>query len=102
MALQFDNKISTGHLLTAAGMLAAGLWGYAGLWASQEQLAREMEQVKATLNRDMEVIQSDAVNREARLRAVEVAQASQSSDLRNIQMGISDIKSTLEKMGGTK
>jgi hypothetical protein len=35
---------------------------------------------------------------EARLRAIEVAQASQSSDLRSIQIGINRIETKLEKM----
>ena len=40
-----------------------------------------------------------AENREARVRAVEIAQASQTSDLRSIQVGISEIKAAISKIG---
>ena len=41
---------------------------------------------------------ADAMGRESRLRALEIAQASQSSDLRSIQIGISRIEAQLEKL----
>lgn len=87
MALQFDNKISTGHLLTAAAMCFAGIVAYADLRAGQSQLAADMIAVKA-----------DALAREGRIRAVEIAQAGQSSDLRSIQIGISEIKAQLTRL----
>lgn len=45
-------------------------------------------------------IRTDAQAREARIRAVEIAQASQSSDLRAIQGGIARIEAQLERLSG--
>ena len=42
--------------------------------------------------------QADAQAREVRIRALEIAQASQSSDLRAIQGGIARIEAQLEKL----
>ncbi|WP_323041157.1 hypothetical protein [Gemmobacter sp.] len=87
MALQFDNKISAGHLMTFAAMVFASIAAYADLRTRQSQLVAEVVAVKA-----------DAQSRESRIRAVEIAQASQSSDLRSIQIGISRIEAQLENL----
>lgn len=47
---------------------------------------------------DIAEAQADAGVREARIRALEIAQASQSSDLRSIQIGISRIEAQLERL----
>lgn len=87
MALQWDNKISTGHILTVGAMIIAGLSGYFDLRSGQAQLVA-----------DVVAMQRSSEAREARIRAVEIAQASQSSDLRSIQIGISRIEVQLEKI----
>lgn len=87
MALQFDNKISLGHVLSIATVLTACVLAYATLTARQEQMVV-----------DIVTIQRAAESREARIRAVEIAQAGQSSDLRSIQIGISRIEAQLEKL----
>lgn len=87
MALQFDNKISSGHILTFTAMVFTCIAAYADLRSRQTQLIADVVAVKA-----------DAQAREARIRAVEIAQASQSSDLRAIQIGISRIEAQLEKL----
>ncbi len=86
-ALQFDNKISLGHVISIITILAGGIWAYAAISARQEAIAADMVTVKA-----------DAQAREVRIRAVEIAQASQSSDLRAIQGGIARIEAQLEKL----
>ncbi len=48
--------------------------------------------------KDISEVKGDAVGRESRIRALEIAQASQSSDLRSIQIGISRIEAQLEKL----
>lgn len=54
---------------------------------------------KVTRNSEVIVsVQADAQAREVRIRAVEIAQASQSSDLRAIQGGIARIEAQLEKL----
>lgn len=84
MSLQFDNKISLGHLLSAVAMLIAGAMAYANLQSAQVEQSRRLERV--------EVSQQD---REARVRALEINVAGQASDLRNIQIGINEIKAAL-------
>ncbi len=87
MSLQFDNKISLGHLLTALGMLAGGIWAYADLSAGQARLVSEMA-----------IVRADALARETRIRAVEIAQAGQSSDLRAIQNSLTRIEAAVERL----
>jgi hypothetical protein len=87
MGLRFDNKISTGHILTAAALFASGVAGFTHV---KSEVAKVSAEVAA--------ISSDAKQSEARIRAVEIAQASQSSDLRSIQGGIARIEMQLEKL----
>ena len=87
MSLEIDNKISLGHVISIVTAFAIGLIGYGNLQAQQTQMAQEVASV---------VKSGDA--RETRLRAVEIAQASQTSDLRSIQIGIIEIKAQLNKM----
>lgn len=49
----------------------------------------------------LSVTQLHTSQMEARIRAVEIAQASQTSDLRSIQLGITEIKSALSDMRPT-
>ena len=85
--LQFDNKISLGHLLSFVFMVVAGITAYA-----------DLRSTSIRLDRDVLAISAAADQREARVRAVEIAQASQSSDLRAILLSISRIESQLNKM----
>ncbi len=87
MSVRFDNKISLGHVISIVTVLAACIMGYATLSARQERLSA-----------DVLAMQRAAEAREGRIRAVEIAQASQSSDLRSIQIGISRIEAQLEKL----
>lgn len=89
MALQFDNKISLGHIISIGVIIIGGITAYADLRGQQVQLASEV----AAMSRAAE-------GRETRVRAVEIAQAGQSSDLRSIQVGISRIEAQLIKMQG--
>jgi len=87
-ALQFDNKISLGHIIQIALIIFGGVTAYADLRSSQTQLAAEVNNIARA-----------AENREGRVRSVEIAQASQTSDLRAIGVGISEIKAALVKLG---
>jgi len=86
--LQFDNKISLGHIISIALIIFGGVTAYADLRSSQTQLATEVSNILRA-----------AENREGRVRSVEIAQASQNSDLRAIQIGIFEIKAALVKLG---
>ena len=87
MPLEFDNKISLGHLITLAVLMFGGVVGYSNLLAQQAQTTLEVAVLTKMSN-----------DRELRIRAVEIAQAGQTSDLRTIQIGIAEIKAVLNKM----
>ena len=92
--LQFDNKISLGHILTAVVLIIGIIGSYYDLSTSQKNLATEIAQRRG----EIATIENDARSRESRLRAVELLQAGQVSDLRNIQSGISRIESQLDRL----
>lgn len=85
--MQFDNKISLGHIISILTMLVAGSMAYANLQSAQAEHQRRIERVEQS--------QQD---REVRLRSLEISVSSQASDLRNIQLGIADIKASLDKI----
>ena len=87
MGLQFDNKISLGHLISIGLVAFGGITAYSDLRSQQAQVSAEVASIAKA-----------AEARETRLRAVEIAQASQTSDLRSIQIGIIEIKTALNKM----
>ena len=87
MSVQFDNKISLGHVISIGTMLAGCVMAYATISARQDQIAV-----------DIVSIHRSAEQRESRIRAVEISLAGQSSDLRSIQVGISRIEAQLEKI----
>jgi len=87
--LQFDNKISLGHILSALMMLIAGVFAYASVVAEQSNQARRLDKVEQS--------QQD---REVRLRTLESMMAGQTADLSNIQRGITEIKAQLKDMAG--
>lgn len=87
MGIRFDNKISTGHILTAAALFASGVAGFTHVKSEVAKVSAEVVAISA-----------DAKQAESRIRAVEIAQASQSSDLRSIQGGIARIEMQLEKL----
>lgn len=88
MSLQFDSKINLTHIISIGLIIFGGLTAYADLRSSQTQLSVEITNIARA-----------AESREARVRAVEIAQASQTSDLRAIGVGISEIKAALAKLG---
>uniref|UniRef100_UPI0040473AF3 hypothetical protein n=1 Tax=Yoonia sp. TaxID=2212373 RepID=UPI0040473AF3 len=87
MAMKFDSTVSLGNLLSIVTVVVGLSIGYATIKAEQ-----------TTLIRDIEVMKSNGSAREGRLRAVEIQQASQSSDLRSIQVGITEIKELIGKL----
>ena len=87
MSLQFDNKISLGHIISIGTLLVAGALAYAQLATSLDAAARRLERVEAS--------QQD---REIRLRSLEISVSGQASDLRNIQTGIADIKASVDRL----
>ena len=92
--MQFDNKISFGHVVSVVLMLGGGSAVYTRIVAQQEAISTRQAQSAA----EIVSINRAADAREGRIRAVEIALAGQSSDLRSIQVGISRIEAQLEKI----
>lgn len=85
--LQWDNKISTGHVLTFAVLAAGVLSGWNNLNSRQSQIEVEIYRL----------IQASQ-EREARIRVVELTQAAQTSDIRSIQNGVNRIETKLDQL----
>lgn len=50
MAIQFDNKISLGHVISLGGVLAAGLMGWATLQSTQAALVTEVAKMEVEVD----------------------------------------------------
>jgi len=83
----FDMKISLGNVLSIGSVVVGLTMGYTTLRAD----GLETRRMVAT-------IETSALQRESRLRAVEIQQAGQSSDLRSIQAGILEIKGLISSL----
>lgn len=93
--MQFENKVTIGNILTMLAMVAGMFWSYSQLQQEQARQADKIEAINGTIRE--RVTNADARNAmmETRLRAVELAQAGQSSDLRNILQAVTEIKAAL-------
>lgn len=98
MAVQYDNKFTLGNIITIGTMIAGLSIGYANIQAQQAEAARRMDVLEVTVKDAVETQLSHEREFEARLRSVEVAQASQSSDLRNLLIGVNEIKVSLDRL----
>ena len=87
--MKFDGTISLGNLLSIGTVVVGLSLGYANIQAQQAEATRRIVQIEAA-----------ATSREARLREVEIVQASQSSDLRNIQKTLEEIKALIVSQRG--
>ena len=85
--LEYDPKISLGNIVTIALVLLGAVTAWNTVVSSQAQLAEKVSVIETALGAH-----------EGRIRAVEIAQASQQSDLRAIQNGITRIEAQLEKL----
>lgn len=87
-----------GNILTVGAVLVTVITGWVRMDASQTKLAEKIATIEANIAQ--KTISRDKQNEvmESRMRAVEIAQAGQSSDLRSIQIGISEIKAALGKI----
>ncbi|GGE29498.1 hypothetical protein SAMN05421774_1333 [Gemmobacter megaterium] len=94
MAIRIEKSVSYGQI-ASTGVIFAGMIG-AFVWAQAD--IRSLGEHQKRIDSDLVAIRQEAAAREARIRGVEIAQASQSSDLRSIQIGISRIEAQLEKL----
>jgi len=98
MAVHFDNTVNTGHLLTAGAMVIAVVSAAIWVQADLRRITLDQARIEASVESDLASIRADSAAREARIRAVEVAQAAQSSDLRSIQTILGRIERLLEAL----
>lgn len=87
MPMQWDNKISTGHVLTVAGMFAAGFLAWADVKGTGTKNAA-----------DIITLQQDIRQNDTRLRTVEISVASILSTLQSIQVGVTEIKAQVDRV----
>ena len=98
MTVQFDNKITLGNVLVVIGMLVSGVSAFVYLQAGQAKQASDMVRLERIMAEQTDTLSRQRTEQEGRLRAVEVAQAAQSSDLRNIQTLLTRIELQLERI----
>ena len=79
--------ISLGNMLSIGSVVVGLSIGYSTLRADSLETRRMIVAIDAA-----------SLQRESRLRAVEIQQAGQSSDLRSIQTGIAEIKSLINQI----
>lgn len=98
MAISFDNRVTMGNVLTITAMIVGLSMGYAALQGQQKAQERRIDQIEVAHRDRLSEGNSRSLAVDARLRSLEVAQASQSSDLRAIQAGINEIKQALDRL----
>lgn len=96
----FENKVTIGNVITAAILFATLVAGYSDLRGQQLRQAERSSAFVEDMRDSAESLDALRTSTDMRVRAVEVVQAGQGSDLRNIQTGINEIKASLEKLVG--
>lgn len=96
--LEFDPKFSIGNIVTILSVIIM----VAGQWFTvlnrQTALDGKMASIEQTIAQGRADRIAAISAHEARIRQLEIGMASQTSDLRNIQQGISEIKAQLDKI----
>lgn len=98
MALRYDGTVNAGALLQVVTIVAtvAGMGAY--IQSDLVRLAENQTRMESAFASEVATIRSEASERAARLRAAELTIAGQTSDLRNIQAGIADIKVSVDRL----
>ena len=98
MSVEIDKRISLGNILTLATVAVLVIGGWKTMEINQTKLAEKVAEIQATVAAKTALRDRQMDEYDRRVRAVEIAQAGQTSDLRNIQIGISEIKAALNKL----
>lgn len=85
--MQFDNKISTGHIISMLAMSIAGL----GAFFNVKNQADNTSAVVAALKADLATVQSQT-------HAISLTQASYSAEIRAVTSGIQRLELQLERI----
>ena len=87
--IRFDNLMTTGNMITITTLAGLAVSGWTAFQARAEFQVDRIDTIEGT-----------AALIDSRVRALEIMQAGQQSDLRNIQTGIDDIKVSLQRLTG--
>lgn len=98
MTFEIDKRISFGNILTLGSVAFMIVSGGVALQLNQARLAEKIAEIQAVVSAKTALRDRQLDEYERRMRAVEIAQAGQTSDLRSIQIGISEIKSAISKL----
>ena len=98
MPIAYDNKVTLGNMLTIGTFVFGLAAGYENINARQNNSEERLSLVESNLKESTMETNARERELEGRLRLIEVAQASQSSDLRNIQVGINELKTSLDQL----
>ena len=98
MAIHYDGTINAGHIMTASVIMFSVASAVIWVQADLSRLTSEQAQFEASFASDIFAIRAESQGRETRLRAVEVSQAAQSSDLRAIQASLGRIERLIEAL----
>lgn len=96
--MKFENNISIGNILTMLAMVAGMFWSYSRLQAEQVRQADKIENLQISARDMIALNDARSVATDARLRLLEIAQASQSSDLKNILATVTEIKDVVGRI----
>jgi uncharacterized coiled-coil protein SlyX len=97
--MKWDSTITLGNMLSIGTILVGLAVGYTQMQATIEAMDQRITAIETQAQASASGQQQEASGLEDRLRAVEILQASQSSDLRNIQTGINEIKVAISRIG---
>lgn len=95
---EYENKVTVGNILTMLAVALAVIWSYATLQSEQARQADKIVNIEQFLKERGAMRDADSIRKDARIMGLEIAQASQSSDLRNIQVGINEIKISISQL----
>lgn len=102
MAMQFENKVTTGTLwtifATVVSVVIGAVWGWNQMQAQIEKVADRVGTVEETIRERRVSTEASLTGLETRTRMLEVQGAGFGSDLRNIQDGVNDIKEAITNL----
>ena len=98
MPFQYDPKISFGNIVTICMVVVGALSAFIAVQYQVAELDRRVAEASAAAQERVARYEMMLNSYESRVRAVEIAQASQTSDLRSIQAGINELKEQLRAL----
>lgn len=97
MPFTFDYKISITNVLAMVFFFIGAVTAWGTLVNGQARLAEKIANIESIMAQRTALRDAQAIGFDTRIRMIEIAQASQSSDLRAIQSGVSRIEAQLDK-----